>query len=108
MTETEILHGQLVRKLRRAIDTTVKTDTGGEQAIEVAATALTDVLAEVLVKLPAAADGDGAGIISNAMQLRLVRRMAAEMLTHGSLIDLANAKAYAAAARATQEVAGHA
>jgi hypothetical protein len=97
-----------MRKLRRAVDTTVKTDAGGEAAIEVAATALTDLLAEVLVKLPAAGDGDGAGIISMAMSNRLVRRMAAEMLTKGTLIDLSAAHAYAATARAAQEEAGHA
>lgn len=108
MNETEILHGQLMRKLRRAVDTTVKLDKGGEQAIEVAATALTDLLAEVLVKLPAAADGDGAGIISMAMSNRLVRRMAAEMLTKGTLIDLSVAHTYAATARAVQGEVGHA
>lgn len=87
MNETEILRGQLMRKLRRAIDTTVKIDTGGEQAIEVAATALTDVLAEVLVRLPAAKECEGGQVISGAMYNRLCRRMAAETLITGTPID---------------------
>lgn len=108
MTETEILRSQLVRRLRDAIDATVDIDAGEEMSIDVAATALTDVLAEVLVKLPAAADAEGGSIISTAMSNRLIRRMAAEMLTQGTLIDLACAKAYAVSAGAMGEGASHA
>lgn len=108
MTQTEILRSQLVRRLRDAIDATVDIDAGEEMLIDVAATALTDVLAEVLVKLPAAADAEGGSIISTAMSNRLIRRMAAEMLTQGTLIDLAGAKAYAANAARIGEVCGNA
>ncbi|WP_278376986.1 hypothetical protein [Sphingobium yanoikuyae] len=108
MTETEILRSQLVRRLRDAIDATVDIDAGEEMSIDVAATALTDVLAEVLVKLPAAADAEGGSIISTAMSNRLIRRMAAEMLTKGTLIDLTAAKAYAINDGAMGEGASHA
>ena len=60
------------------------------------------------MKLPAAADAEGGSIISTAMSNRLIRRMAAEMLTQGTLIDLAGAKACAANAARIGEVCGNA
>lgn len=107
MNETEILRSQLMRRLREAINATVDIDAGAEQSVEVAATALTDVLAEVLVKLPAAAHQDGASVIGMAMANRMVRRMAAEMLISGT-IDFSEANAATAAARSLEEAAADA
>lgn len=95
MTEPQVLHDRLMTKLHHAVAEVVDIDGGSEEAIEVAATGLTDALATVLVRLPAAATGEGAGIIAEAMGLRMVRKMAAEILLRGSLIDLSAAKAFA-------------
>ncbi|BAI95831.1 hypothetical protein Sj15T_01700 [Sphingobium sp. TA15] len=108
MTDTTILYARLLSRVRKSIAAVVDIDGAEGQAIEVASTALTDALAEVLVKLPAAADGDGVGIISVAMSNRLIRKMAAEMHTRGKLIDLSAATAYAMAARPTGGEVAHA
>lgn len=107
MTETEILHRKLMTDLHRAIDATVNLDDGGEQAIEVAATALTDTLAQVLCRLPAAANGEGAGVIVTAMSNRLTRTMALETYARSEMMDLSAAHAYVAAASAAQVAADH-
>lgn len=104
MNETEILRSQLMRRLREAVDATVDIDGGAEQPVEVAATALTDMLAEVLVKLPAAGHQDGASVIGMAMANRVVRRMAAELLISGT-IDFSEAKVAAANAGVRGELA---
>lgn len=88
MTETQILHARLLTKLRETVGTVVDIDAGGEQAIEVAATALVDMLGIALAKIPAAGSADGAETIGMAMMARLGRRMAAELVMHGPMVGL--------------------
>ena len=92
MTETEILHARLMTRLREAVNAVVDIDAGSDQAIEVASTALTDTLGIVLSKIPAAGTADGAEIIGMAMAARLGRRMSAEIVMRGEMMDLSPAR----------------
>ena len=108
MTETEILHARLMTRLREAVGAVVDIDAAGDQAIEVASTALTDTLGMVLAKIPAAATADGAEIIGMAMAARLGRRMSAEIVMRGEMMDLSAAHTCAAAELAVQGEVGRA
>ncbi|GFZ85152.1 hypothetical protein [Sphingobium fuliginis] len=91
MTDTTILHDRLLSKLREAVTAVVDIDGAEEKAIEIAATALTDMLANVLARLPAALDPEGATTISLAMGNRMMRRMMLEAMDRGELFDLRGA-----------------
>lgn len=109
MTETtEILHARLLSKLRETVGAVVDIDGGGDQAIEVAATALTDTLGIVLAKIPAAGTDSGAEVISRAMMSRLGRRMSAEIVMQGRMIDLTAARECAAATPSTEKESSNA
>lgn len=92
MTDVQILHDQLLTKLGRAVGSVVDIDTRSELAIEVAATALTDMLGIVLARLPAAENAEGASVIGIAMGNRLARRMALEVHGRSGMLDLSGAK----------------
>ncbi|AEG50764.1 hypothetical protein Sphch_3149 [Sphingobium chlorophenolicum L-1] len=100
MTETTILHDRLLSKLRETVASVVDVDGAEEQAIEVAATALTDMLGIVLARLPAAASNEGVAFMAAAMGSRLARRMTAESLMRGEMLDLS------AVDRACDEIGG--
>lgn len=93
---TEILHARLLSRLRETVGATVDIDAGSEQAIEIASTALIDALGIVLAKIPAAGTPDGAEVIGMAMMARLGRRMAAEVVMRGPMIDLSTTRQAAA------------
>ena len=88
MTDIQVQHDRLLTKLREAVGAVVDIDGGGEQAIEIASTALVDMTAIVLARLPAAAVTDGAPLIGVAMTSRLVRRMAVESMLRGQMMGL--------------------
>lgn len=91
MTETtQVLHDRLMTRLRASIAEVADLDSGSGQAVEVAATALVDMLAIVLARLPAAQAQDGAVKMGMAMGNRLVRRLSFEVIDRGTLIDFGN------------------
>lgn len=107
MTETtEILHARLLSKLRETVGAVVDIDGGGDHAIEVAATALTDALGITLARIPAAGSAEGAETIGMAMVARLGKRMAAEVAMRGPLLDLSDV--HMKPSSSDKEVAGHA
>jgi hypothetical protein len=95
MTDIQIQHDRLLTKLREAVGAVVDIDGGGEQAIEVASTALVDMTAIVLARLPVAAVAEGASTIGVAMTSRLVRRMAVEAMLRGQMMGLPSAASLA-------------
>ncbi|KFG90041.1 hypothetical protein BV98_002214 [Sphingobium herbicidovorans NBRC 16415] len=95
MTQTQLNHDRLMTKLRAAVGEVVDIDAGGDQAIEIAATALVDMTGIILARLPAAAEPDGAAVIGLAMSNRLARRMALEAHLRGQMMGLPGATSIA-------------
>lgn len=89
MTHPRLLHSNALAELHRAVGSVIDLQTADVPAIEAVSTAMIDVLATVLAKLPSAATGVGAAGMAVNFGNRLTGQLAVETLNRAEMVDLA-------------------
>lgn len=107
MTHPRLLHSHALAELHRAIGSVIDLQTADVPTIEAVSTAMIDVLATVLARLPSAATAVGAASMAVNFGNRLTGQLAVETLNRSEMVDLAAIEREAAIAIAA-EGAGHA
>ena len=88
MTDIPIRHAKLLTQLRQIVGEAANFEAGDESEVEVAATALADMLAVVLARIPGGATAERVGPIVAAIESRLTRQMAIEAHNLAGRLDL--------------------